>query len=76
MGKKKDNEPINVLEWRRVDDPELGSINTEDIALRDTEVSRKAKSILHGAVASLVHVSAADILNLPAEERALLKAKL
>ena len=54
----------------------MGSINTEDIALRDIEVSRKAKSILYGAVASLVHVSAADIMNLPAEERALLKAKL
>ena len=76
IGKKKYNKPINFLEWRRVDDAELDSINTEDIALRDTEVSRKAKAILYGAVASLVHVSVADILNLPAEERALLKAKL
>ena len=74
--KKKDNKPINILEWRRVDDAESDSINTEDVALRDTEVIRKAKVILYGAVASLVHVSAADILNLPAEERALLKAKL
>ena len=74
--KEKDNEPVNVLEWRRVDYTELESIDTEYIALRDTEVSRKAKAVLYGSVASLVHVSASDILNLPAEERALLKAKL